>query len=211
MQIQLFPMTRVAVAKVVRHARRGCTELAACSSTAGAPAKVRKDPRAAERARSAQVDPAPLRIAVLDSDSGFLVVLAKRLERLEWSHRVLASTASRRASPRCASTPSSSTRRSWARAAGTGSSACATRGRSSASSSARAHRRSRSASAPCGWALTTGCPSRATRRSSSPGSRPSWDTGAGRDPRNLEPVTDRRGGDPPRPVPGVRGRARASG
>jgi DNA-binding response OmpR family regulator len=38
--------------------------------------------------------PAPLRIAVLDHDSGFLVVLAKRLERLEWSHRVLAPTVS---------------------------------------------------------------------------------------------------------------------
>ncbi len=38
--------------------------------------------------------PAPLRIAVLDRDSGFLVVLAKRLERLEWSHHVLAPTVS---------------------------------------------------------------------------------------------------------------------
>lgn len=36
----------------------------------------------------------PLRIAILDRDSGFLVVLAKRLERLEWSHRVLAPTIS---------------------------------------------------------------------------------------------------------------------
>jgi DNA-binding response OmpR family regulator len=33
--------------------------------------------------------PAPLRIAVLDNDSGFLMVLAKRLERLECEHRVL--------------------------------------------------------------------------------------------------------------------------
>lgn len=32
---------------------------------------------------------AGLRIAILDSDSGFLVVLAKRLERLGWRHRVL--------------------------------------------------------------------------------------------------------------------------
>jgi DNA-binding response OmpR family regulator len=31
----------------------------------------------------------PLQIAVLDSDSGFLMVLAKRLERLEWIHSVL--------------------------------------------------------------------------------------------------------------------------
>jgi DNA-binding response OmpR family regulator len=33
--------------------------------------------------------PAGLRVAILDSDSGFLVVLAKRLERLDWRHRVL--------------------------------------------------------------------------------------------------------------------------
>jgi DNA-binding response OmpR family regulator len=32
-----------------------------------------------------------LRIAILDTDSGFLQVLGKRLERLEWEHRVLAS------------------------------------------------------------------------------------------------------------------------
>ena len=34
---------------------------------------------------------APLRIATIDTDSGFLQVLAKRLERLSWEHRVLAS------------------------------------------------------------------------------------------------------------------------
>jgi DNA-binding response OmpR family regulator len=34
---------------------------------------------------------APLRIAVIDTDSGFLQVLTKRLERLGWEHRVLAS------------------------------------------------------------------------------------------------------------------------
>src|ERR671938_1226263 len=32
-----------------------------------------------------------LRVAVLDTDSGFLQVLGKRLERLGWDHRVLAS------------------------------------------------------------------------------------------------------------------------
>jgi len=53
-----------------------------------------------QRSFTAEDDPVappqltPLRIAVLDSDSGFLVVLAKRLERLEWSHRVLAPTLS---------------------------------------------------------------------------------------------------------------------
>jgi DNA-binding response OmpR family regulator len=35
--------------------------------------------------------PAPIRIAVLDSDTGFLAVLAKRLEGAGWQHRVLAS------------------------------------------------------------------------------------------------------------------------
>jgi DNA-binding response OmpR family regulator len=34
---------------------------------------------------------APLRVAVLDRDSGFLQVLGKRLDRLGWEHRVLAS------------------------------------------------------------------------------------------------------------------------
>ena len=37
------------------------------------------------------VDVAPLRLAVIDTDSGFLQVLTKRLERLGWEHRVLAS------------------------------------------------------------------------------------------------------------------------
>jgi DNA-binding response OmpR family regulator len=34
---------------------------------------------------------APLRVAVLDGDSGFIQVLTKRLDRLGWEHRVLAS------------------------------------------------------------------------------------------------------------------------
>jgi DNA-binding response OmpR family regulator len=34
---------------------------------------------------------APLRLAILDRDSGFLQVLGKRLDRLGWEHRVLAS------------------------------------------------------------------------------------------------------------------------
>src|SRR5215211_2707347 len=36
-------------------------------------------------------DAAPLRLAVIDTDSGFLQVLTKRLERLSWEHRILAS------------------------------------------------------------------------------------------------------------------------
>jgi DNA-binding response OmpR family regulator len=34
---------------------------------------------------------APLRVAVIDRDTGFIQVLAKRMERLGWEHRVLAS------------------------------------------------------------------------------------------------------------------------
>jgi DNA-binding response OmpR family regulator len=34
---------------------------------------------------------APMRVAIVDTDSGFLQVLGKRLERLGWEHRVLAS------------------------------------------------------------------------------------------------------------------------
>lgn len=40
--------------------------------------------------RAAAAEPGPLRIGVLDDDSGFLLVLAKRLEGLGWKHRVLA-------------------------------------------------------------------------------------------------------------------------
>jgi DNA-binding response OmpR family regulator len=41
---------------------------------------------------AASLQSAPLEIAILDRDSGFLVVLAKRLERLEWRHRELPTT-----------------------------------------------------------------------------------------------------------------------
>jgi DNA-binding response OmpR family regulator len=41
--------------------------------------------------RSTAADGAALRLAVIDTDSGFLQVLTKRLERLAWEHRVLAS------------------------------------------------------------------------------------------------------------------------
>ena len=41
--------------------------------------------------RPAAAVPAPVRLAVLDSDSGFLQVLGKRLEAAGWQHRVLAS------------------------------------------------------------------------------------------------------------------------
>jgi DNA-binding response OmpR family regulator len=46
--------------------------------------------RATEEASSSGQGGASLRIAVLDRDSGFIQVLSKRLDRLEWEHRVLA-------------------------------------------------------------------------------------------------------------------------
>jgi DNA-binding response OmpR family regulator len=51
-------------------------------------------PSAAEGpgATRSEIAPQGLRIAVLDRDSGFLAVLGKRLERVGWEHRVLAST-----------------------------------------------------------------------------------------------------------------------
>jgi DNA-binding response OmpR family regulator len=45
-------------------------------------------PRLAEFGQDAPDAPV-LKVAILDSDSGFLVVLAKRMERLGWKHRVL--------------------------------------------------------------------------------------------------------------------------
>jgi DNA-binding response OmpR family regulator len=42
-------------------------------------------------ARGASSTGSPLRIAVLDRDSGFIQVLSKRLDRLGWEHRVLGS------------------------------------------------------------------------------------------------------------------------
>jgi DNA-binding response OmpR family regulator len=41
--------------------------------------------------RSPAAGTPPLRVAVVDTDSGFLQVLGKRLERLSWEHRVLGS------------------------------------------------------------------------------------------------------------------------
>ena len=42
-----------------------------------------------DQERPAPSTPGPLRVAVLDTDSGFLQVLANRLDRLGWEHRVL--------------------------------------------------------------------------------------------------------------------------
>ena len=56
-------------------------------------ASVRADDRGASSPASDVSPPASasLRIAVLDRDSGFIQVLSKRLDRLGWEHRVLAS------------------------------------------------------------------------------------------------------------------------
>jgi DNA-binding response OmpR family regulator len=47
-------------------------------------------PLGGDQERATATGGAPLRIAVIDTDSGFLQVLTKRLERLGWEHRVLA-------------------------------------------------------------------------------------------------------------------------
>jgi DNA-binding response OmpR family regulator len=57
--------------------------------TASVSAEDRGAPSAASDA--APTAPTSLRIAVLDRDSGFIQVLSKRLDRLGWEHRVLAS------------------------------------------------------------------------------------------------------------------------
>jgi DNA-binding response OmpR family regulator len=44
-------------------------------------------------ARDDHDTPLPLRVAIMDSDSGFLAVLSNRLERLDWEHETLAFTA----------------------------------------------------------------------------------------------------------------------
>ncbi|MGD0452887.1 MAG: response regulator transcription factor [Solirubrobacteraceae bacterium] len=53
------------------------------ASTAQRPAAIEEPDGGSE------VEAAGLRVAILDSDSGFLLVLAKRLERLGWKHQVL--------------------------------------------------------------------------------------------------------------------------
>jgi DNA-binding response OmpR family regulator len=52
---------------------------------------IRAEPEATPDGRAPSPTAAPLRIAVLDRDSGFIQVLSKRLDRLSWEHRVLAS------------------------------------------------------------------------------------------------------------------------
>jgi DNA-binding response OmpR family regulator len=56
---------------------------------AARPAAVREIRDGSEARSPEEQRLAPLRVAILDRDSGFLVVLAKRLERLGWKHRVL--------------------------------------------------------------------------------------------------------------------------
>jgi DNA-binding response OmpR family regulator len=51
----------------------------------------RAEQGAVQEARGATATGTQLRIAVLDRDSGFIQVLSKRLDRLGWEHRVLAS------------------------------------------------------------------------------------------------------------------------
>src|SRR4051812_5912633 len=44
-------------------------------------------------APTVRVQPGPIRLAIVDSDSGFVRVLAKRVEEMGWQHRVLAGPA----------------------------------------------------------------------------------------------------------------------
>jgi DNA-binding response OmpR family regulator len=54
-----------------------------------------RGPAALEALRGgSEVESAELNVAILDCDSGFLVVLANRLERLGWKHRVLSAKVS---------------------------------------------------------------------------------------------------------------------
>src|SRR5437868_1100872 len=41
--------------------------------------------------RASLPSPAPVRVAILDGDSGFVQVLTKRMDRTGWEHRLLAS------------------------------------------------------------------------------------------------------------------------
>jgi DNA-binding response OmpR family regulator len=52
-------------------------------------ADVRNGRDALTEASAGSSDDAPLRVAIMDSDSGFLVVLSKRLEQLSWQHTML--------------------------------------------------------------------------------------------------------------------------
>ncbi len=51
--------------------------------------EARRTPRLGASAGAGAVELPPLRIATLDEDSGFLLVLSKRLDRLGWEHRAL--------------------------------------------------------------------------------------------------------------------------
>lgn len=59
------------------------------------PMKRRASTNGGRRGRAS--DPAPLRVALVDRDSGFLLVLAKRLERLDWKHREVSGAATAKA------------------------------------------------------------------------------------------------------------------
>jgi DNA-binding response OmpR family regulator len=57
--------------------------------TGNSPASARKGRDASTPTSAEPGADAPLRVAIMDSDSGFLVVLSKRLEQLSWQHRML--------------------------------------------------------------------------------------------------------------------------
>jgi DNA-binding response OmpR family regulator len=60
----------------------------------GAASQTRRGGQVQELCGATEEEPAALRVAILDCDSGFLTVLANRIERLGWKHRVLSARVS---------------------------------------------------------------------------------------------------------------------
>ena len=70
------------------------TGTAAVQAGADAAGGTNASARQVESAGQSEDDAAGLRVAILDRDSGFLVPLANRLERLGWRHRILSARVS---------------------------------------------------------------------------------------------------------------------
>jgi DNA-binding response OmpR family regulator len=67
---------------------------AAAAPGNGGPVLVQRTVPVRASGDGSQDDPLPLDVAIIDRDSGFMVVLAKRIERLGWKHRVLSARVS---------------------------------------------------------------------------------------------------------------------
>jgi DNA-binding response OmpR family regulator len=78
----------------VRRGNAGREATLAAEAGQGRPAHLASAPASVGAAPPERRDlPAPLRVAIMDSDSGFLAVLSNRLVRLEWKPEMLASSA----------------------------------------------------------------------------------------------------------------------